>query len=56
MFEYPEIPYDLHAARARRLRAEAAGAFFAKIAAHFRHKTVRHKTECDDCGKPVVIS
>jgi hypothetical protein len=51
MFEYPEIPYDLHAARARQLRAEAAGMLFAKVAAYFRRGT-----ECDDCGKPVVIS
>jgi hypothetical protein len=51
MFEYPRIPYDFHAARARQLRAEAFGAMFKRIAAFFRRQT-----ECDDCGKPIVIS
>ncbi|MCM0021385.1 MAG: hypothetical protein NBV67_15445 [Tagaea sp.] len=51
MFEHPQIPHDIHEARARRLRAEAAGALFAQLVAYFRRETA-----CDDCGKPVVIS
>ena len=51
MFEYPEIPYDLHRARARQLRAEAYGKFFARLVAFFRDTK-----DCDDCGKPIVIS
>lgn len=51
MFEYPEIPFDLHRARARELRAQAARDFFARLVAFFRDTK-----ECDDCGKPVVIS
>lgn len=51
MFEYPEIPYDLHRERARQLRAEAFARYFARLVAFFRDTE-----ECDDCGKPVVIS
>ena len=51
MFDYPRIPYDLHHAEARRLRAEAQRAFFARLVAFFRDKD-----GCPDCGKPIVIS
>lgn len=51
MFQYPEIPYDLYRARARELRAEAYKAYFARLVAFFRDTK-----DCDDCGKPIVIS
>lgn len=51
MFEYPEIPYDLYRERARELRAEAQAAFFGRLVAFFRDTK-----DCDDCGKPIVIS
>jgi Mn-dependent DtxR family transcriptional regulator len=51
MFEYPEIPYDLHRERARQLRAEAFAAYFKRLVALFRSTE-----ECPDCDKPIVIS
>jgi hypothetical protein len=51
MFEYPEIPYDLHRSRARQMRAEAFAQFFARLVAFFRSTE-----DCPDCDKPIVIS
>jgi hypothetical protein len=47
------VIHDFAAAaeHARQLRAEAAAACFARLVAFFRDTK-----ECEDCGKPIVIS